>query len=344
MVLNSMRIGAAPRSEVMKVLPTKVIVIAIILAWFPSIAVSGIDSVRSATPAFARQWRWLDRDWAGALVPGPYVSYASLFFARYDSRDIALWQEDELRLYRDLLVRSIRRPRYLLLEATAYPLAGVSAWLPTGAPATYRRFNLGQEFNLVRSLGAGFQEPWSVSLFLGQIDDFWELTADDQLVIVSSGISGLVLTGGWQQVFDNAVVQAGWLKAEWKLKGQGCQGSLQRFWNLNVGYRWYGLRVVDNTLVVSLRRQRTNRDRLDWGLKHNTISVVELQLPPVRAADGFTRIQLEYGKVFPLWKALVGLKIGYIFENRREYNVVTKTFSAKRFQQSEIFLQPVLFF
>ncbi len=344
MVLNSMRIGAVPRFDVMKVLPTKAIALAIILTWFSSVAVAGIAGTRSATPSFTRQWRWLDRDWGGALVPGPYVSYTSVFLARYSSRDIALWQEDELRLYRDLLVRSIRRPRYLLLEATAYPLAGISAWLPTGDPVIYRRFNLGDEFNLLRSLGAGFQEPWSVSLFLGQIDDFWQLTEDDHLMVVSSGISGLVLTGGWQQLFDNAVVPAGWLKAEWKLKGQGSQGSLQRSWNLNVGYRWYGLPEMDNTLVVSFRRQRTNRARLDFGLKRNTISVLELQLPPARAGDGFSRIQLEYGKVFPLWKALLGLKVGYILENRRVYYAVTRNFSTSRVQQSEIFIQPVVFF
>ncbi len=342
MVLNLMRIAAAPRSSVMKVAPINAIALTLLLGGIPPASAAVNIHAFTQTPVLARQWRWLDRDWAGALVLEPYVSYGSVFLVRYDSRDIALWQENELRLYQDLLVRSIRRPRYLLLEVTAYPLGGISAWLPTAAPATYRRFNLGEEFNLLRSLGAGFQEPWSVSLFLGQIDDFWELTKDDQLVVVSSGISGLVLTGGWQQLFDNAVVQAGWLKAEWKLKGQGSQGRLKRPWNLNVGYRWYGLRAVDNTLVVSLRRQRTNRDRLDWGLKRNTISVLELQLPPARAADGFTRIQLEYGKVFPLWKVLAGLKIGYIFENRRKYNA--ETFSARRVRQSELFIQPVVFF
>ncbi|MCH7940250.1 MAG: hypothetical protein IID13_10985 [Candidatus Marinimicrobia bacterium] len=328
----------------MKIPHTKAIVTAIILAWLPSVAFAGITSTRPVSPTFARQWRWLDRDWSGALVPGPFVSYASLFLTRYDNRDIAIWQENEFRLYRDLLVRSIRRPRYLLLEATAYPLADISAWLQTAAPLTYRRFNLGKEFNLVRSLGAGFQEPWSVSLFLGQIDDFWELTDDDQLVVASSGISGLVLTAGWQQFFDNAVVPAGWLKAEWKLKGRGSHGSLQRSWNLNVGYRWYGLRQLDNPLIFSFRRQRTNRDRLDWGLARNTISLVELHLPPARAADGFTRIQLEFSKVFPLWKVLAGLKIGYLSENRREYNAGAKAFGDRRVQQSEIFIQPVVFF
>ena len=328
----------------MKILSTKAIVTAIILACLPSIAFTGITSTGPISPAFARQWRWLDRDWGGAMVPGPFVSYASLYLTRYDTRDIAIWQENELRLYGDLLMRSIRRPRYLLLEATVYPLAGISAWLPTGAPATYRRFNLGNEFNLVRSLGGGIQEPWSISLFLGQIDDFWQLTDDDQLVVASSGISGLVLTGGWQQLFNNAVVPAGWLKAEWKIKGQGSQRGRKRFWNLNVGYRWYGLQEMDNALVVSFRRQQTDLDRLDWGLIHNTSSVVELQLPPTRAADGFTRIRLEYGKMFPLWKALVGLKVGYILENRREYNSFTKTFSAKRVPQSEIFIQPVVIF
>ena len=47
-------------------------------ACLPSIAFAGISSTGPVSPTFARQWRWLDRDWGGAMVPGPFVSYASL--------------------------------------------------------------------------------------------------------------------------------------------------------------------------------------------------------------------------------------------------------------------------
>ncbi len=311
----------------------------LVTAWLPAAAKAG-----PPPPGLSRQWQWLDRDWGGALVPGPYRSYISLFLVRYRSRDITLWQEDEWQLYRDLLAKSIKRPQYILLEFTAYPLAGLAAWLQDSEPGTYRRFDLGERFNLVRSLGAGYQEPWSVSLFVGQLADFWDLDDQDELVVASSGASGLVLTGGGQQIFDNAVVNANWMRLEWKLKGQGQIKGRRRFWDLKVGYRWYGLSAVDNTITITFKRQRTNRTRRDWGLRRNTLSAVELQLPPARAGEGFTRVSLEYGKVFPLWKVLFGLKVGYIHENRREYDAVLGTFSPARVRQSEIYIQPIALF
>ncbi|MCH8840800.1 MAG: rod shape-determining protein, partial [Planctomycetes bacterium] len=77
-----------------------------------------------------------------------------------------------------------------------YPVASISAWMEEHESSSYQNFNIGENFNLLKSFGAGIQEPWSISLFLGQLGTYWDLDDDDELFIAATGASGLVLTGG----------------------------------------------------------------------------------------------------------------------------------------------------
>ncbi|MFB0515012.1 MAG: hypothetical protein ACETWG_00215 [Candidatus Neomarinimicrobiota bacterium] len=320
-----------------------------LLFWLPTTAGAGeggsscsrYGSMWETIPT--RHWRWLDRDWGAALVMGTYRSYGSLFVDLDREEDFTIWQEDEIHLYRDLLHRSLR-PGYFLLELTEYPLAAFSAWLERDESDVYHAFNVGKEFNLIRSLGAGYQEPWSVSVFLGQLAAFWNLSDEDELVVAATGAAGLVVTTGLQQLFDNAVVEGGWFRIEWKLKGEGSEGPKQRFWDLKGGYRWYGIPEVSNTLSLTLQRERTDRGSKDWRLLNNSTTALELQMPISEPGDGFSRVLFEYGKFFPLRKRLVGLKVGYLYENRRKYVVETQSFGAVKQKFWELFVQPVVVF
>ena len=292
-------------------------------------------------PAFA--WRWLERDWGAALVPGPYRSYGSLFVDLDPEEDFLIWQEEELPLYRDL-ARSSVRPGYLLLELTGYPLAMVPAWAEEDQNQLYHALDIGPEFNLLRSLGAGYQEPWSVSLFQGQLATFWTLDAQDELAVAARGAAGFVMTGGFQQLFDNSVVTAPWFRVEWKIKGEGLEGSKRRFWDLKAGYRWYGIPEVANTVSISLERRRTDKERWDWRPAGNSLAAVDVQLPLTELTGGPSRLFLEYAKLFPVWKVLVGMKLGYLYQYRPVYDRETSIFSSERERDWEIILQPLVIF
>ncbi len=175
-------------------------------------------SCRAAAPA--RHWRWLERDWGSALVLRPYRSYGSLFVDLDKERDFTLWEEDEFKLYRDLVRRSVR-PGYFLVELTGYPLTAFSAWLAAEHGNTYHWFDIGGRFNLVRSLGAGNQEPWSASVFLGQLATFWNLNEQDELVVAARGVAGPVATAGTRQLFDNRIVKAGWYRVDGRSRARG---------------------------------------------------------------------------------------------------------------------------
>ena len=53
---------------------------------------------------------------------------------------------------------------------------------------------------------------------------------------------------------------------------------------------------------------------------------------------------LEYGKFFPAGKWLVGVKAGYLYENRSRYNAVAEEFSAEKAILREYYFQPMVIF
>ncbi|UCH10543.1 MAG: hypothetical protein JSU61_01210 [Fidelibacterota bacterium] len=278
-----------------------------------------------------------------ALVPGPYRSYASLFVDLAGKDELLVWHEDEVKLYRDLIRRSFQRD-YLVVEATGYPLAALSAWMETEQNAHYHQFDIGDEFNLLRSLGAGSQEPWSMSLFLGQLLTYWSMDDQDELVIAARGAAGMVATAGLQQLFDNCIVDAPWTRIEWKVKGEGSDGPRERYWDLKVGHRWYGLAEIPNTLTFTLERGRTNRERFRWKPAQNSISLVQLQMPTTELQVGLTRVLFEYAKFVPVRKHLVGLKVGFLYENRKTYDARSQSFDDEKEKSWELVIQPMAIF
>ena len=290
-----------------------------------------------------RSWKWIDRKWGAALAPGVYKSYASLFVDLDKYEEIIFWEEDEFGLYRELLKRSIK-PGHVLTEITGYPLASFSAWMEERKSEEYHKFDIGEDFNLLKSLSEGQQEHWSVSLFIGQLAVFWDLDENDDLIVAATGVSGLVLTGGLYQLFDNSFVKSNWYRLEWKVKGGGSSGANRQSWDLKTGYRNYGLSEISNTITLVLKRKNVVKSRMDWRIFHNSMTSIEFELPTTGTKEGFSRIYFAYGKYFPFLKRLVGIELDVLYENRREYDSAKEKFGAQKERFWEIFIKPVVVF
>jgi len=293
--------------------------------------------------AFNHAWEWIDRKWVTAFTPGIYKSYSSINVDLDKEEELLLWQDDEFGLYRDLVKRSIQ-PGFFLLEFTGYPMASISAWMEEHHNDSYQKFNVGENFNLLKSFGAGFQEPWSISLFLGQLGTYWDLNDDDEMFVAASGASGLVLTGGLSQLFDNSFVESNWFRVEWKLKGSGGYGPKKRSWDLKAGYRWYGIEGISNTATLILKRTKTQKSKLDWRFFHNSTTSIELELPTSEIKDSFSRVHFTYGKYFPIKGRMGGLKFGVLYENRKEYSSFLNEFSSKKTRQFQFIIKPLVLF
>jgi hypothetical protein len=252
-------------------------------------------------------------------------------------------QEREWPLYESLIGRSFHRDM-LLAEFTVYPTSTVSSWVNTQYNELYHKLDLTDDFNLLQSLGAGVEEPWSVSLFTGTMDNFWDLTEADELKVVSTGAAGIVLTGGFQQIFANYLFNRPWWRLEWKVKGVANDPVRKFQWDLKLIYRDYGTDEIDNTVGISLYRERTTQGHHDRSLAGNSRAKLQVYLPVIHLTNGPSRILIEYGKYVPYRQWLLGLKFGFMHEYRREYDGLNERFSPDRQRRSGIYIQPIWIF
>ena len=292
---------------------------------------------------FNTGWKWIERDWGAAFAPGIYRSYSSIFVDTDKKREAILWDENEIGLYKDLVRKSVN-PGYLLMEITGYPVASFSAWIEEENNDDYHKFDIGDNFNLLKNLAGGKQEPVSVSLFIGQLATFWDLDKNDELIIAANGASGVVITGGLHQLFDNSFVRSNWFRVEWKVKGSGEYANKRRDWDIKAGFRRYGLSDIPNTVTLGLKRTRKEKSKTDWRVLHNSKVSIELEYPVAESDDGFSRIKAVYGKFFPFIQHLAGIEFGLLLENRREYSFESKSFSFEKVRQFEIFIKPTILF
>ena len=283
----------------------------------------------------------LNRETGIAIVPSIYRSYCSAYIDMTKQNNIYVWQENEFELYKELFLES-SKPEHLLTEFTLYPTSAFSAWINENHNDTYNVFNIYKDYNLIESASGGSQEPWSISLFIGQLAAFLDLSAEEELVVAGSGATGLVLTGGLYQIFDNFIVKSKWARLEWKLKGEGSKDTREQSWDIKFGYRWYGISEISNTTTLIVSRSKTDRKRSTWKLNKNSITEIELQLPVNEIDIGFSRILFSYGKVFPLRNHLVGINIGFEYQNRKEYLIDTHSFSKDNKKDLSFILQPIL--
>jgi len=284
-------------------------------------------------------WTVFERDLGTSLTLGPYHRYTNLFYQFKKNQQVYVFQDNEARLYRDLLFRSIK-PEFGLIELTLYPSTALSAWIESGYKDFYDDFTVYKDINLIGSISGGYQEPWSVSLFAGQLAAFLSMNDDEELMVAASGASGLVLTGGMYQIFNNCLVRSNWYRVEWKLKGESVEDSVSYDWDIKLGYRNYGLSEISNTLLLSFIRNRIHRGHYDWRWLENSLNEFELQLPLSGGDFGISRVKLTYGKAIPFWKWMIGLGIGAIYENRRLYDPDLKKLSPEKEENWGMFLMP----
>ena len=71
--------------------------------------------------------------------------------------------DNEATIYRDLIAGSFV-PRYMLLEASVYPMPVLGTYLKSHTPGLYKQGEISRTgLNVIESATAGFQEPWALS-------------------------------------------------------------------------------------------------------------------------------------------------------------------------------------
>jgi hypothetical protein len=220
-------------------------------------------------------------------------------------------EQGELELYWALLPRSFP-PRFLVLEASVNPMPCLGLLVRKQAPHLYDDSAIQPGVNLVRAVTAGFEEPWAVSLFLGNVVDFDVPGRKDT---DGKGYFGGLVSAGHGHIKDNLLIEDDWAELEAKLKGDRRSPVKKLSWSFRVGTKLHRNPDVVNAVYFGVRRSRVDHEGGDFLVAN---SGIEWRLD--LGYDGAVQKQiLLVDKKWPLRAAAFSLAAGLLWDRGTQY-------------------------
>ncbi len=232
---------------------------------------------------------------------GAYYSSVGLYIPLAGSAAAPAGERSEAEIYLSLLGGALAR-HVLVLEASINPVPCLGLAIHEWSWA-YEQAQVTSSLNLVQALTAGFDEPFAVSILLGNVVDFGRSGRDD---VHGLGYLGVVASGGLGHIQQNALVDDAWLEAELKLKGDRISEEMKLSWSFRVGAKLHDNGDITDTAYVALRRSRI--DYLDESLLLAN-SGIEYRLDLSLSGKPVRQLFLV-DKKFPLGKGKVTLVFG----------------------------------
>jgi hypothetical protein len=253
----------------------------------------------------------------------PYYSDAGYNIPLTSKPIPTISSDSELEIYSNLIEGSLI-PRYMLLEASVYPVPILGTYMKTHSPATYRQGRLGKTgINIFDSATAGFQEPWAVSVFLGNIAKLerpGEMRSGSNL-----GYTGYLVSTGAKHIKDNTYIDDNWYELEWKVKGKLDYPDEKMGWSFRVGSKMHSNRNIVDVMYLGL--YRSNLDFrfpfLSWLMN----STLDIKVHLSQHGGQILREEFVVGKKYPMPDLgyTPTLDIGLLWQSPDEYAGVLRT-------------------
>ncbi len=251
-----------------------------------------------------------------------YYSSIDLNVPLSDKPVPVITSDSEVVIYRELIKDSLI-PRFMVLEASVYPLPWLGSYLKSHSPHFYRQAEIGYSgFNLFESATAGFQEPWAVSAFFGNVA---KLNRPKETRLGNNyGYTGYLFSAGNRHIKDNTFVADNWYELEWKLKGKLDYDNEKLSWSFRIGGRYNSNKNVNNVTYISLNRSNLDLrfSFLEWMENAN----YELRMHFLHHSAEMVRLELIAGKKFPVQgqSFVPTLDIGFVWTSPNEYSGALK--------------------
>lgn len=248
----------------------------------------------------------------------PYYSDVGITFPLRDQAISTIRSNDELTILKSLIEGSFV-PRFMLLEASVYPLPVLGTYLKSQQPDLFRPGHIGNyNFNWLESLTAGFQEPWAVSAFFGNIAKLvppGEARKGDNI-----GYTGYLVSVGRQHIKNNQLIDDSWMEIEWKIKGKLHYEEEKLGWSFRLGGKYHAHPGISDVIYFSLFRSTLNLKFpwLSW-LNNTTVN-----LKTHVSSEHFRLVRQEFifGKKAPekAWNKFVpAFETGLLWSSPDEY-------------------------
>jgi len=225
--------------------------------------------------------------------------------------------DSEAVIYRELIKDSLI-PRFMVLEASVYPLASATTYIKSHSPHLYRQGEIGYSgINLFESATAGFQEPWAISAFFGNVAKLQR--QQDRRQGNNYGYTGYLFSAGNKHIKNNTLVTDDWCEFEWKIKGKLDYEDEKLSWSFRAGGRYNSNKDVNNVTYISLHRSNLDLrfSFLEWLENAN----FDLRMHFLQHGAQLVRLELIAGKKMPVkgWRYTPTLDIGFVWTSPNEY-------------------------
>lgn len=227
----------------------------------------------------------------------------------------------ETRIYTDLVLNSLS-PNIFLVEAAVHPMPIAGLYFRDNQEELYDRSSV-NDFNIVKSVTAGFEEPYSFSFFFGRMIIF--KNKDTQRVGKNRAYIGYLVSIGDNSIKDNLMHKDRWTNFEFKLKGTREKHKKDLDWSFRIGTVIHQNNNFANSLYIGARRSSIDYNKSAWSLIYNSAfsSMLAVSTETYHLTEG----ELIVEKKWPLkWteKSSFGLGIGYLYNSGEKYRGALK--------------------
>lgn len=246
----------------------------------------------------------------------PYYTSVGLYRSLTGKPIPHMGSTPETEIYREL-IKNFYKPRTLVLEASLNPLPYAGALIREHQPRFYKHMQLTSNMNLVEAITAGFEEPWALSMFFGNVITFESINKSFQGK--RTGYSGILLSAGNFHLKNNVQIRDNWFEMEGKLKGEQYLPDRTLRWSFRGGLKTHDNKYVADSYYLGFRRSRT-----DFGNSKN----FWLNNSGFEYVTDFSRKRLEplrhfflAEKKFPAGKRSVfSLGAGFVWTSNKKYS------------------------
>ena len=246
-----------------------------------------------------------------------YYTNTSIFIDLDSNRECtnATYME-ETKVYKTLFLNTFS-PNIFLVEAAIHPMGLGGLYFREYHNNIYERTDV-QDFNMIKALTAGFDEPYSFSFFLGRMMVFNR--ENGERLGKNRAYMGYLISVGGHSIKDNIAYDDKWVDFEIKLKGTRELEHRDLDWSFYVGTKIHDNKDFVNTVFVGARRSSTDFNMSPWSFVRNTAYSSKLSFSSDKLE--LTEVEFMIEKKWPLgsgkWSANFGL--GYMYNGGNKYS------------------------
>lgn len=225
--------------------------------------------------------------------------------------------DSETEIYSELIEGSAI-PRFMTLEASIYPMPMLGTYLKKHTPGFYSQGQIGSGgINIIDSVTAGFQEPWAISLFLGNLAKLER--PGETRIGTNMGYTGYLLSGGLKHIKNNVLIDDNWFELEWKIKGKRDYPNEKMSWSFRFGGKFNSNPDITDVFYFSIHRSNLDHRApfLHW-LKNISL---DAKVQFSQHGGQVVREEFIIGKKYPIEGKSYSatLNAGFVWESPAEY-------------------------